>query len=212
MSEIVYLSIHEAVHDLEAISASDAYRDMARRADLSRWKRCSHVTVPLLLGAREAMAQVSLAGKEIGVISVGADLNVNHTQVFLTRARRGQPDLINPLDFPHTLNSGVPSSLAQALGAKAFALVCGDGPSGVVAALKTASGFFSVGFGRAALITVSQEDPIWTQTGSDIAVRGARVVLVTATPRQQACCLDLADVEGRDAWCADVMLPMYPLP
>ncbi len=207
MSEIVYVSIHEAVPDLEAMSASDAYRDMARRADLGRWKRCSHVTVPLLLSARQAVAQVALADQDIGVISVGADLNINHTQVFLTRARRGQPDLINPLDFPHTLNSGVPSSLAQALGAKAFALVCGDGPSGVVAALATASVFFSVGLGRAAVITISQEDPSWTQTGRDITVGRARVVLVTAEPRQQACGLDLADAAGRDAWCAEVVAP-----
>ncbi|CAN0467948.1 unnamed protein product, partial [Scytosiphon promiscuus] len=128
-----------------------------KQVGLARWKRCIYATAPLLAAAHRAVGALRLDAKDIGILCVGQDLSANHTDVFLRRAHEGKPDLVNPLDFPHTLNSAVPGTLAQVLGAKAFAFILGDTPSAIRDALVAAQEMLETDLASAVLIAVCAE-------------------------------------------------------
>lgn len=198
MSDRFYLSLHVPWDDYDGALTEEEMKAVSRNVGLTRWKRNIHATVPLLAAAQGAIESLETNPSKIGILSVGRDLSANHTEIFLRRAREGKPQLVNPLDFPHTLNSAMPGSIAQALGAKAFAFVLGDTPTSVFDALQFAVDALSVGLAQTVLITLCDEDSITPEQQvarvSTISIPTAAVLCLTDTPHQGAVNLRMSPV------------------
>ena len=87
----------------------------------------------------------------MGVISVGGPLNVNVNWDFVKRGLSAGPRLTNPLSFPHTLVSSVPTSIAHSVKAHSFALALGHDHLAFFDVLIKASQFIRFGFAKQVL-------------------------------------------------------------
>ncbi len=179
----VFLSFHQPSDPYVGEYTEEDLKYLAKQVGLARWKRCIYATIPLLAAAHRAVGALNMDAKDIGILCIGQDLSANHTEVFLRRAHEGKPDLINPLNFPHTLSSAVPATLAQVLGAKAFAFLLGDTPSALKEALVAAQDMLKLGLASAVLVAVCAEVAATVQdTSSKIRIPVAKVLGVSLTP------------------------------
>jgi hypothetical protein len=93
----------------------------------------------------------------LGILTAGGPQHVGPGWRFLERSWDAGPSMVNPLAFPATLASSIPTALAAAIGARAFALTIGHDDLAVLQALDRAC----------ALIRSSHADDVFVVVGSD---------------------------------------------
>lgn len=209
MSEELHISSYDGLAGTDGKFATSEMKATAQAHGLPRWTRCIHASVPLLKAARAAVAAGGPEPKSMGILSVGGPLCANHTANFLKRVRAGAPDHVNPLDFPHTLNSALPSVIAQCLGAHACALVYGDHDTPMQDVLGTARQLLTADLARSLLITVSSERPLERAIEGAIEARStfdlALVFLATLTPHGGSVRMRLASAGSLSAREATIL-------
>lgn len=145
MSWDIHVSSVDGMAELSSSATPQEYFDLARRAGVKRPGRCTSVTGPAAWAARKVLGNAGVPPERLGVISCGGSFHSQHCLSFLDRAVKGAPELVNPLDFPHTLVSALPTTIAEALQAKAFAFTLGDDEFAIFDILAAAADLMAIG-------------------------------------------------------------------
>ena len=124
----LYVMAHDGLEPAAPLGAETVnLQQIAREEGLKRASRSMAITGPALRAARRALTNVEdTARTRTGIIATAGPVNAAHCIKFLERPLAGAAHLTNPQDFPHTLVSALPTSIAEMLGAKAFAFSMGE--------------------------------------------------------------------------------------
>ena len=145
MSWAVHVSTVDGMAELSSPPTPKERLDLARQAGVKRPRRCTSVTGPAAWAARTVLGNARVDPERLGIIACGGNFHAQHCLSFLDRALQGSPELVNPLDFPHTLVSALPTTIAEALQARGFAFTLGDDEFAVLDILATAADLMAVG-------------------------------------------------------------------
>lgn len=99
----------------------------------------------------------SYNAEQVGVITTGGPVQLEVAWQFLARGLSLGHDAVNPLAFPNTIVSGVPTSLAASVQAKAFAFAVGYDVHAFFSALRRAKTMLDAGYCDAVLIVAALE-------------------------------------------------------
>jgi hypothetical protein len=114
-----------------------------------------------VLAAKLALSGCDEKAEDIGVISVGGPLNFHIAWKFIEQVVVRGVNLTNPLSFPHTLVSSVPTTVAASIGANAFAFAVGHDHLAFFDVLKRAKQAIEHGFAKRVLgLAVFDPDPL----------------------------------------------------
>lgn len=126
MSWAVHITIVDGMAELSSTSTLQERYELAKQTGVKRPKRCTSITGPATWAAQQVLGDLQIDQMRLGIISCGGNFHFQHCFSFLERALEGSPELVNPLEFPHTLVSALPTTIAEVLQAKAFAFTLGD--------------------------------------------------------------------------------------
>jgi hypothetical protein len=98
-----------------------------------------------------------------GLIFAGGASSLAASMQFLTRAHEAGPLLVNPLQFPATLNSAAGTIVAAAVNAHAFAFVCGHDRLAFFEALWRAARCIDQGFAERVLVVTASSGEAETE-------------------------------------------------
>lgn len=160
--------------DSDGIVAAQADEQLDPEALLSRCRlkyaqfHCLSSVVAL-----EAMASISLAtaltGTRIGVITAGGPHHVQNAWNSTQRVLEKGPGFITPAEFPHTIMNSFPTTLASALGARAFAFSVGDSAISLYEAVYRAAQLISAAHAEHVIVAaVSGAEPVLTGLYKDL--------------------------------------------
>ncbi len=198
MNSILFFSIYNALSGFRQPLTSNDRQWLSRDTGLKRPRRCMPITGAALRAAQMAVQRDSTVEAErLGIISTSGNLHTEHCIEFLDRALQGSPNLVNPLDFSHTLVSALPTTLAEVIEARAFAFSIGEDELAVFEILDSASDLLELGFADCVIAIFASSNDVVTRIAHEtglIASSPADCAIafrVTATPHEGSLCVQL---------------------
>lgn len=146
-------------------------RDRLRQVSGVRMsKKLSFASILAITAAKLCCAHTSVSPDRLGVIASGGP---THLQVAfdLTRAIISEgSEFLDPLRFPHSIPSAVPTSVAAACNAKAFAFGLGDGHEAFFEGIEQAGRLIAANYADSVLVVAANDSGDLVQA----AVRATR--------------------------------------
>jgi len=130
---------------------------LVQNSRLRQTKYHSFAAVLAVTASRHARSAAPFPDGEVGVVATGGPTHTPVAWDFATATIRRGPRLINPMYFPHMLQSSVASSVAAECGAGAFAMTVGHDALAFHESLVAACELIEAGFARAVLLPITAD-------------------------------------------------------
>jgi 3-oxoacyl-[acyl-carrier-protein] synthase III len=147
-------------------------------------KKHSFASILAITAAKNCLAKASLSPSRLGVIAACGPV---HLQVAFEMTRQilsEGSDYLDPLLFPHSIPSAVPTSVAAACRASAFAIGIGDNCEAFFEGIEQATRFIAADYADAVLVVATNDSQglvksaVWATRGKQ-AVDAGVCALVT---------------------------------
>lgn len=207
---MMWLTFHSAFHDLGKSSlfcdglsldpenvvthcSEERRASLIRASGVRHAKYHSFAELLAVVACREARADVPLQDEDVGVVATGGPTHTPLAWDFTRTIQQQGVKLVNPMYFPHILQSSVGCTVAAECGARAFAVTVGHGCGAFFESLTAAYDLIGSGFAKAVLIPSVNDGGLQNQMFQERAKRsglpadiGICCVLTSVRPKAGA--------------------------
>lgn len=135
-----------------ALLDSEARVQLASTVSVKHARHRDYATILAKLASQRAIRP---GDGRLGIIATGGPIAVARSIAFAAEALERGPRFVNPLGFPATLSSDLPTGLAADLGAHQFAIVAGWNRLAFLDAIKLGHRYLSLGLAEVVLVVAA---------------------------------------------------------